>query len=71
MLSFCIYGGTDEGGGLNAEDWQLFEGVEGYGGCVKGVNATQREVRKKKLAIHEGFGTSRTPICSHMGSNHA
>lgn len=39
-------------------------------GGVKGVNATQREVRKGKLAIHEGFGTC-TPICPHMGSKHA
>lgn len=40
-------------------------------GGVKGVNATQREVRKGKLAIHEGFGTWCTPVCSHMGSKHA
>lgn len=72
MSGFCIYGGTDEGGvGGEGGGVELFEGVEGCGGCVKGVNATQREVRKKKLAIHEGFGTSCTPICSHMGSNHA
>lgn len=40
-------------------------------GGVKGVNATQRKVREGKLAIHEGFGTCCTPICSHMGSKHA
>lgn len=40
-------------------------------GGVKRVNATQREVRKGKLAIHEDFGTWCTPICSHMGSKHA
>lgn len=40
-------------------------------GGARGVNATQREVRKGKLAIHEGFGTWCTPICSHMGSKHA
>lgn len=42
--------------------WQLFEGVEGGGGrgCgAKEVNATQREVRKRKLAIHEVLGSVR------------
>lgn len=41
-------------GGKSAVGWQLFEGVGGGG--VKGVNATQREVRKGKLAIHEALG---------------
>lgn len=70
MSSFCIYCGTNEGGGV----WMLRTGSysrEWKVGGVKGVNATQREVRKGKLAIHEGFGTWCTPVCSHMGSKHA
>lgn len=34
-------------------------------GGVKGVNATQREVRKGKLAIHEAFG--RGPLLEGAG----
>lgn len=47
-FQFCMCGG--------ARSWQLFQGVEGVGGAVKWVIATQREVRKEKLAIHEALG---------------
>ena len=51
MSSFCIYCSAEERAltaGSYLREWKV--------GGVKGVNATQREVRKGKLAIHEALG---------------
>lgn len=53
MSNFCIHCSVDRGeralgAGSYSREWK--------GRGVKGVNATQREVRKGKLAIHEALG---------------
>lgn len=52
MSSFCIYGGADEGGGggLNAEDWQLFEGVESVGGMCEGGQCHTKGGQEEKIS---------------------
>lgn len=59
MSSLCIYFSVDRveralRAGSFLREWKV--------GDVKGVNATQREVRKGKLAIHEVLGRGEDPL---------